>query len=529
MMRKKKLACLIAAAAAWSCISVAAATPCADLATLDLPDTTITVAAIAPSGSTPVPAQAFDGMSGPLAQSICRVAGVIKPTPVSNIQFEVWMPVSGWNGKFNGVGGAGLSGFIAYGDMQKALARNYATASTDAGHEAFLLDGSWMQGHPELVKDFAIRAHHVTAVAAKAIVKRYYGEPARHAYFTGCSNGGEEGLSEAQRFPQDYDGIVAGAPANYPTHMWPGEVYPAWLAQANPQGMISKLALIQSAAIAACDKLDGLEDGLIDDPRKCHFDPAAIQCSGADGPNCLTKDEVDWTRKIHAGLHNPGTGKSFWPGYEQGSELGWDGHIVQTIDPPLAYFRYLIYGDANWNFPSFDFNSETDFAVILAADKTYAPVLDAINPDISGFRARRGKLILYHGWADQNIGPRNTVSYYESVVNSVRNARHHRDAEDAIEETKSFARLFMAPGMQHCGGGYGPNTFDALGALEKWVESGKAPDQIVASHANSSGTVDRTRPLCPYPQKAVYRGHGSIDDAANFACGAGTDVDERDE
>lgn len=474
---------------------------CESLKTLALAETTITLAesreatAFTPPGTTTVltPTVAF-----------CRVAGVIVP----EIRFEVWLPTAAsWNGKFNGVGNGGLAGSIGYAAMNTALSRNYATASTDTGHVGG--NGGFALGRPELLVDFASRAIHVTALAAKSIVQSYYGKGPQYSYFTGCSGGGGQALSEAQRYPNDYNGIVAGAPANFVTRMWPGELWPAWYTHKDAASLIpvEKLPMINKAAVAACDEQDNVKDGLIQDPRRCNFDPAKLQCTGADGPDCLTAAQVLSVKAVYGGLKDPTTGKQFWPGYEPGSELGWAGHIGVPFNIPLSYFKYMALLDTSWNWQTFDFTDPKNMAVLYSADVRLAPILNSTDPDLGTFKSAGGKLIMYHGWNDQNISPRNSIAYYQSVV----------DVMGGEKPTQDFLRLFMLPGMGHCSGGAGPNTFDSLAALEQWVEKGTAPVQILASHL-TAGQVDRTRPLCVYPQVETYKGSGSIDDAANFSC-----------
>jgi len=441
--------------------------------------------------------------------AFCRVAGVVAP----QIRFEVWLPPQTgggrWNRKFNGVGNGGLAGFINYAAMMQSLARGYATASTDAGHVAEPGNEAWPLGHPELLVDFASRSIHMTARVAKAVILAYYGRSTERSYFTGCSGGGGQALSEAQRHPADYDGIVAGAPANFPTHMWPGELYPAWVTHRTPASLISqeKLSLVQGAVLAACDATDGIEDGVLADPRRCQFKPSTLRCQGPDGPDCLTAAQVESFERIYGGLKDPSSGELFWPGYEMSSEPGWTGHILEPFGIPLSYFKYMALQDSGWDWRSLDFSDPQSFAVLHDASHRLGPVLNSTDPDLTAFKRLGGKLIMYHGWIDPNIAPRNSIAYYQSV----------REAMGGAPETESFVRLFMVPGMGHCGGGPGPNTFDALAALEQWVENGKVPDRITASHV-SNGQVDRTRPLCAFPRVAVYQGKGSTDDAANFRC-----------
>jgi feruloyl esterase len=437
----------------------------------------------------------------------CRVVGTEAPS----MTFEVWLPpAAAWNGKFNGVGNGALAGGINYPAMAGPVTKGYAVASTNGGHtSASIVDGAWMQDNPELWDDFGYRAVHEMTRKSQAIVEAYYGKPADYSYFTGCSGGGQQGLAEAQRYPADYDGIVSGAPANFPTRMWPGETWPSYVTHRTADSAIpvEKLPLIHDAALAACDANDAVKDGLITDPRACKFDPATLLCTGADAPDCLTKAQVDSVQKVYAGLKDPTTGEQFWPGYEPGSELDWPGHIGEPFVIPQGYFKAMVFDDPNWDWKTFDFTSPKDFATLYDADARYAPILDATDPDLSAFNELGGKLLLWHGWADQNIAPRNSINYYNSVV---------ADVGDEAAAQK-FLRLFMVPGMGHCAGGPGPTSFDALAALEQWVEKGTAPEQIVGSHV-TAGKVDLTRPLCVYPQMAQYKGSGKTEDAASFAC-----------
>jgi feruloyl esterase len=507
-----------------------AATSCESLATLAFPDTTIyapipafpvttitttiTDAQELPAGPATIPGTTGpggfvgSGFSGTLPVAICRVRGTIKPTSVSNIIFEVWMPVSTWNGKFNAVGRGGTAGSLGLNSMVTPVGLGFASAVTDTGHESN--DSSFALVSPELIEDFAHRSYHLTTVVGKQIMAAYYGTAPSYSYFTACSTGGAEALSQAQRYPGDYDGIVAGAPAHHYTLMWPGEVWPSWVSQSDPAALITKLPALNAAAVAACDAVDGTVDGIIDDPRKCVFDPATIQCAAGDNLSCLTPMQVSQVKKIYAGFRDPSTGAQIWPPYMIGSEDQWSGHISQNGSPPVNYFRYFVYDNPSWYYtdPAFNMESVATVNDIYAADRKFAYLLDSIDPDLTAFEKMGGKLIMYHGWKDQNIAPLNSINYYENVVFTI----------GSLKKTQQFARLFMAPGMQHCGGGPGPNTFDSLGALEQWVEHGVAPDEMIATHSNSSGVVDIKRPLCAYPKAAVYKGHGSIYEAASFTC-----------
>ena len=419
-----------------------------------------------------------------------------------------------WNGRFNGVGnGDGLAGSIRYSDMLTSLQSGFATAGTDTGHQASPTEGNWMWDHPELLSNFSYRAIHMMTRDAKAIIQAYYGQAPQYSYFTGCSDGGQQGLMEAQRYPADYDGIVAGASTNNQTHSWPGEIWPAYVTHRSGHNVIpkEKLPTIHEAAMAACDAGDGISDGVISNPLACDFDPSAILCQGTDAPDCLTTEEVDSLKLIYAGLKNPTTGEQFWPGLEPGSELGWmrwGGLLPGPYELPLNYFSYLIFSsDPNWFWKSFDFTDPQDFAILIDADARYGPIINANDPDLTAFQELGGKLIVYHGWADQQIAPRNSVNYYNSVAT-------YMGGEAAIQE---FLRLFMVPGMMHCVQLEGAITFDTLAAVQQWVEQGTAPAQIIATHIEANSVVG-TRPLCPYPKVANYSGTGSTDEAENFVC-----------
>jgi len=442
------------------------------------------------------------------APAYCRVSGVIKPSADSNIRFEVWLPDQ-WNGKLAGAGNGGYAGSLNTRAMAGPLSRGYATVTTDTGHEAGDVDATWALGHPERIVDFGYRAIHEAAVAAKALIAAYYSKPARHAYFNGCSNGGRQALMEAQRFPGDYDGIIAGAPANYWTHLLAGATDLAQDIARDPAAYIppSKLPAIQAATLAACDAADGVKDGIIGDAPGCKFDPDVLLCKHDDSDACLTAPQVSLLKKIYAGPHSK-SGKALYYGYEPGAETGpggWATWITGSApEKNLGYifstqfFSQMVYEDAHWDFRKFDADRD-----ITAADRKFAATLNATDPNLKPFEDGGGKLILYHGWSDPAIPPVNAIHYYEDVQSKM-----------GAAPTASFVRLYMAPGVQHCGGGPGPGNFigNMETALEQWVENGKAPDTIIAKGA------ERTRPLCPYPQVARYKGSGSIDDAANFSC-----------
>lgn len=492
---------------------LAAQTPaasCERLAARSLPTTTITSAQAVTTGSFTAPGStnAITGLP-----PFCRVAGAIAPTSESHILFEVWMPLENWNGKFAGVGNGGWAGTISFNALGDQLRRGYATASTNTGHEAApgLNMARFAFEKPEQLIDFAYRSHHETAVRAKTLIQDFYGKPAERAYFIGCSSGGYEGLMAAQRFPSDYDGIVAGAPANNWTRLMAGDFDGVLAVLKDPASHLppAALGLLHRGALAACDSMDGVADGVIDDPRACRFDPATLTCPGEQASaTCLTKPQVEAARRVYRGLTDPKTGAQLYPGLAPGSEPFWPHRDRANPFPiPLAHYQWLVFANPDWDWRTFDFSDPEDYQAHAKAESRLAPILNATNPDLRAFRQRGGKLLQYHGWNDQLISAQNSIDYYQSVLTLFGSAA----------EVDSFYRLFMAPGMAHCSGGTGPNSFDMQGALEQWVERGTAPDQVIATRA-TNGIVDRLRPLCRFPQVAVYSGRGDTNDAANFSC-----------
>jgi hypothetical protein len=496
---------------------------CESLAKLALPATTIASAQSVAAGRLTMP-------QGPPAEvtDFCRVSGSIKPSPDSDIQFEVWLPASGWNGKFKGTGNGGFAGYLDLRSLARAVTLGYAAAATDTGHRGTPTDATWALGHPEKIVDFGYRAIHETTVAGKAIAAAYYGRPVQRAYFHGCSNGGRQALMEAQRFPEDYDGIIAGAPANDWTHLLAQAVFNRQATEADPAAYIpaSKIPAIEAATVAQCDAKDGVEDGVVDDPTACAFRAASILCKGADSEGCLTAPQVAALEKLYAGPRastvpvHPGlvaggaTGPGSWPLWVTGPEVGKS--LIGTFG--TQFFRNMVFADPTWDFRRFQLERDTK-----GADDKLARTLNSTDPDLTAFRRRGGKLILWHGWSDPAISPLNAIRYYQAV-----------QAKMGARETDAFARLFMLPGVQHCDGGPGRTGFYGEGALkndaehdvnlaiERWVEDGVAPAQIIATKfktaAEPASGVAGTRPLCPYPQVARYKGTGSTDEAGNFTC-----------
>jgi feruloyl esterase len=450
----------------------------------------------------------------------CRVTGVITP----EVAFEVNLP-DRWNRRFYMTGNGGLAGDAldtpTNADRTSALINGFVMARTNTGHDARAEpSGSFILSNPQKAIDYAYRAVHVTAETAKKIATDYYRQPITFSYWNSCSNGGRQGLLEAQRFPDDFDGIVATAPWVDQTGFTIGAM---WNQKALTEAPVSpaKLTLVAEKVMAKCDAVDGLKDGLIDDPRKCSFDPArdVPACSaGTDTADCLTAAQASTVAKIYGGPVSKG--KPFFPGFMVGSEAvntaangttasGWVNAIVpaQPTAKPADFnlaegvMRYLILDPPQPEYDALTFDYDRDPALVARWSK----LADAKDPDLSKFRRSGGKLIMTYGWADTILQPMMGVNYYEQVV------------KKNGSKTADFARLFMMPGVAHCGGGIGPDRHDAVTAVIDWVEKNKAPDTLVASKV-TNGAVVRTRPLCPYPQVARYSGQGSVDEAANFSC-----------
>ena len=472
-------------------VPVGAAASCESLMSLTLHGATITRAEAGLFASQAIP-------------DACRVAATLRPSADSEITMEVWMPVSNWNGKYQAVGNGAFNGTINVAAMTDALSRGYATSSTDTGHTGG--SAAFALGHPEKVIDFGWRAVHETAVVSKNIVEAYYGKMPAFSYFNGCSAGGRQAMQEAQRFPADFNGIIAGAPGLD----WTGRAAQAVrIAQRLEHNEAARLLqpqrqLLHDAADAACDVSDGVKDGVIGNPERCTFDPGVLQCKAGNTADCLTAEQIETARMIYSAAVNPHTRRSIH-GLEPGSELGWTdlGWTASARATGLAQFRFLVFGDPDWTIQKF--NWDTDIVLAESRDNN---TVNALNPDLRPFFSRGGKLIQYHGWADPQIAPANTTQYYNRVVELIggRNLVH------------GSYRLYMAPGMGHCRGGEGPNRFDMVVALERWVEAGLAPNSIVATISRPAANLEQSRPLCPYPEVAVYTGSGSTDEAANFSC-----------
>ncbi len=514
------------------------ATPdsCGGLAQLALESAKVVSATAVAAGAFTPPAGLSPWMSGDPSfyktlPAFCRVVVKATPSADSDIAIEVWLPAAGWNGRYRGQGNGGFAGEIDFRSLATAVSRGYATAGTNTGHAGGGTDASWALGHPEKVTDFGYRAIHEMTQVAKATIRAFYGKPQQHSYFASCSNGGRQALMEAQRFPEDYDGIVAGAPANAWTRLLTKAIADAQATTLDPASYIpaAKLPAIAKAVNGACDAQDGVADGVLNDPRRCRFDPATLQCKDGDAASCLTAAQVAALGKLYAGPHDS-SGRVIFPGYVPGAEEGQGGWGLWITGPApgksllfafgVGYFSNMVYEKADWDYRG----ANLEQALKAAQEKT-GQKLDATDPNLAPFAARGGKLILYHGWNDPAISALNTIDYYDSVV-----ARLGRQA------TEAFTRLYLAPGMQHCAGGPGPSFFGQFGAaqasgpegnaplaLEQWVEAGKAPSALIAAKYvddDPAKSVQSTRPLCPYPQVAAYQGQGDPNAAASFVCRA---------
>jgi feruloyl esterase len=509
--------------------------PCEKLTDLKLPNAEVTSAVSIPAGAVSI----GTGNAPPIDMPArCIVKVIAHPSPDSQIKMEIWLPAANWNGRYMQNGNGGWAGTIPVSSLANAIQRGYATAGTNGGHDAGGANGpaGWAIGHPEKLIDFGHRALHETEVQAKAVIRAFYGKEAARRYFVGCSDGGREALMEAQRYPEDFDGIVAGAPANDWSNHFTGFVWNEQALLNDSASLIpsGKLPAIQKAALAACDAHDGVKDGLIEDPRTCRFDPAILTCKEADNAECLTAAQVVALKKIYEGPKNSRTGKPIYPGYPPGHEAiagAWQPWIIASPQENSiqimfgnSFYGQAVFEDSHWDFRTLNFDTD----VALAAEKA-GTVLNSTNPDLRSFRAHGGKLIQYHGWADAAISPFGSIEYYDKVVSFF---SKYPDARTAGGTVSDFYRLFMVPGMGHCGGGIGPNSFgngsnrfsgdpdrDLISALERWVEKDVAPERFIGT-GNVGGDPAKTlsHPLCPFPQVARYNGSGDPSQAASFTC-----------
>ena len=495
----------------------------ASMQSVQLSNAQINAATSVPAGNYMVPGTNTTLTNLP---AFCRVDASATPSTDSLINFQVWVPVgAAWNGKLVTTGNGGYSPSLNFGDMAYAMRQGYAVIGGDTGHQsADPNDLSWGMGHPEKIIDWGTRSINAITARGKTIVTQLQGRGASRSYYYGCSTGGHQGYAEMQRYPQDFDGMINGAPGNNRVRLNIEFLYRFQVNRPpnNDTQLIlspAKSAVITNAAIAACDALDGVTDGVMEDPRVCtsaRFNVDSLLCTGPETPTCLTAAQLDVARKIYAGPKNPRTGEQLYLGYPVGSESGWAAQWGTTEPARAGFWRFWVFDDPTWNWWTFDYDSH-----VALTDTKVGGLVDQINPNVNAFKARGGKNIVYHGWSDPVVNPLDTIAYYEQV----------RAQQGSQAEIDNFFRLFLVPGMGHCAGGIGTGNFgnqggqspvvdadrDVLMALDRWVETSVAPDRIVASRV-VMGNVVRTRPLCPYPRKAVYSGSGSTDDAANFTC-----------
>jgi hypothetical protein len=520
-------------------ISAQTTKSCESLASLALKNAKVTSAQSLAAGAFTPPVAITSWLAGGAdfyknLPAFCRVTVTATPSSDSDIKIEIWLPVSGWNGRLQGNGNGGFAGEIDYQELGRRVLRGYATVGTDTGHAAQGTDARWALNHPEKITDFAYRGIHEMTVAAKAAVVAFYGNAPQHSYFAGCSNGGRQALMEAQRYPADYDGILAGAPANFWSHLISSSLWDAQATTLDPASYIpaDKLPTIAHAVVEACDAKDGVKDGILNDPRQCHFEPKSMLCKSGDSDSCLTEPQATALAKLYGGAKDV-QGHQVFPGFLPGAEEGGGGWgLWITGKEPgksllfafgYGYFSNMVYSDAAWNYKTANFDR-----AVADADKKNAHILNATDANLKPFTSRGGKLLMYHGWNDAAISAINSINYYNDVV-----------AKLGAKDAASSMRLYMLPGVQHCAGGPGPDAFGEPGtpqpddpgrnatlALEQWVEKSAAPSQIIATKYAGEGPVPdfskpkMTRPLCPYPQAAKYKGTGDPNNAANFTCAA---------
>ena len=497
-----------------SASSLSSAATCESLRSLSLPNTTITLAQTVGAGSFTAPARGGPQGGGRGQQfndlpEFCRVQATLKPSSDSDIKMELWMPAgTSWNGKFRGTGNGGLGGGAAVnaGALANGVRRGYATAGNNTGHEG---DSSYALDHPEKIKDFGFRAAHEMTVASKALVAAFYGKAPQYSYMAEGGGGTIAALSSAQRFPDDYDTIAVTGMSSYLTRHTFGQM---WIWQATHKDAASfippeKYAVLHKAALNACDTLDGLKDGIIGDVARCKFDPSVTMCKTNEGPDCLTAAQFDASKKIYAGPHNPRTGEEVYSPLYPGSELGW-GQLAGGDTPlglPVEFFKFYVLRDPAWDYKTRPINFDSD---VTASNRADIQPVNAVDPDLSKFFARGGKLLLVDGWADTSVPPKVAINYYNAVVRKL-----------GANRVGESMRFFMVPGMGHGPGANGSENFnfDALATIEQWKERGNAPDQLAVDHYKDGKQVG-TRLVCQYPRVAVYKGNGDAENSASYTC-----------
>jgi feruloyl esterase len=513
---------ILAATASLAALAFAAPAQaaCSDLAGMHIDGGTVTAAEVVSQGGFTAPPGGFGPPPGVAASpfaavpAFCRVRLTLTPSSDSDIKSEVWLPLTGWNGKYVGVGNGIWAGTLSYTEMGANVTRSYATAATDTGHTGNGLTAEWAVGHPERLVDFGHRAVHVTTLAAKAVVEEFYGRAPSLSFWNSCSTGGRQGLMAAYRYPNDFDAISAMAPANPMTDLMTQSMWQGWQPQRfGVQMTPATLGLVHSAVVRQCDAVDGLEDGLITNPLRCNFNPASLQCAAGQTEGCLSAGQVQAVANIYGGVR-ANDGSVLLPGWPVGSEMQLALLVMGQEPFPVAmsYFRDLAYaGRTGWDWKNTDYRAYTDDARSYGAD-----ILNVPSNGLSAFFARGGKLLLSHGWGDGLIPANNTLAFHHGLYNALTPA-----------QAQSQLRLFMAPGMDHCSGGEGPSQFDTLGAIDAWATTGNAPQTLIATRPVQGGgfggppappRAPMERPLCPYPTQAVYNGSGDTAVASSFAC-----------
>jgi feruloyl esterase len=439
--------------------------------------------------------------------AFCRVTATLTPTPTSDIRAELWLPMSGWNGRFIGTTTNAMGGAVPWGTMANALAEGFAVMGEDGGHRGD--EANWMDDQDRRI-DFGHRAIHEATVFGKALTNAFYGEAPAYAYMRECGGATTAALAAPQTYPNDYDGVIAGAFPAYWTRQIFGQMWPWYATHKDEASYVppAKYPAIHDAVLKACDALDGVRDGVLEDPTRCTWDPREMLCRGGDGPSCLTAPQVEAVRKIYEGPINPRTKEKIHSPLFRGSELGWEvlagPQAAGGVFPTVPFFRSFVFKDPTWDYAKRPLDFDND---VTRANTPDLVVVNATKPDLSPFVGRGGRIILVNGWSNAIVPPGYTIDYYNTVRHTI-----------GPRATDSGVRLYMVPDMGECSGGAGTDTFDMFAALRNWVENGQAPQAVIASRVDESGRVSRTRPLCPYPQVAVYKGNGSTDDAANFSC-----------
>jgi feruloyl esterase len=492
--------------------AVFGAARCEDLSKVSLPNTTITMAQTVAAGAFTAPAgRGGGGGANPFATlpAFCRIQATLKPSSDSDIKMELWLPpATGWNGKLRGTGNGGLGGGAAVNPnaLANGLRLGYATAGNNTGHEG---DSSYAIDHPEKIKDFGYRAAHEMTVASKALIKAYYDTPLQYSVMAEGGGGTIAALSSAQRFPEDYDVIAITGMSSYLSRHTFGQMWYWQATHKDETSFISpdKYRILHEAALNACDAKDGLKDGLIGNPESCKFDPVVVLCKEKTGSNCLTSAQVEAARKIYSGPINPRTRQEIYSPMYPGSEMGWAQLAggEQPLGIPVEFFKYFVLRDPKWDYKTRPINFDSDVAL---ADRPDVAPVNAVDPDLRKFFARGGKLLLVDGWSDTSVPPKVAINYYKAVV-----------AKLGAKSVQDSMRFFMVPGMGHGPGTTGDENFnyDALGVIEQWKQTGKAPEELTFDHYKSGMLVGK-RLVCQYPKVPTYKSSGNTEDPGSFTC-----------